>query len=124
MSLPRWNSGEEGAISPAIDVIENDKTFTVTAEVPGMDAKDIQVSVAEGYLSIRGDKAQETKEQNENYCRCERSYGSFQRVVALPNTADTNKVDAQVSKGVLKITIAKSAEASAKERRIDVRQAA
>lgn len=127
VSLPTWLRSEKGAaltVSPAMDVTENDKEYKVTAELPGMDAKDVQITASEGYLTIKGEKKQESKEEREGYFRQERSYGSFQRVVALPDTANTDKAEASFKNGVLTLAIPKKAGAQSKERKIEIKQAA
>lgn len=127
VSLPNWLRADRelaSAINPAMDVAENDKEFKITAELPGLDAKDVQVNAAEGYLTIKGEKKQESKEEREGYYRQERSYGSFQRVVALPDTANFDKAEANFKNGVLTLSIPKKAGAQSKERKIEVKQAA
>ncbi|MBN8531309.1 MAG: Hsp20/alpha crystallin family protein [Alphaproteobacteria bacterium] len=122
MSLPSlWKNTE---MSPALDVSENDKEYKITAELPGMDIKDVQISVADGYVTIKGEKKEEKKEEKEGYVRQERSYGSFQRVVALPETANLEKAEASIAKGVLSIAIPKKAGAQSKERKLEIKQAA
>jgi HSP20 family protein len=125
-TAPRWLHGVEAAFAtmPAIDVAENSKGYTVMAEIPGMDAKDVQVTACDGYLTIKGEKKEESHEEKQGYFRQERSYGSFQRMVQLPAAADMDKVDAHVSRGVLTVTIARKADAHGKERKIDIKQAA
>lgn len=127
LSLPNWaraSSGSAFAISPATDVSENDKEFKVTAELPGMDAKDVQITAADGYLTIKGEKKEEKKEEREGYFRQERSYGSFQRVIALPDIANFDKAEANFKNGVLTLAVPKKAGAQSKERKIEVKQAA
>lgn len=126
-STPSWfRPGRETmfAVSPAMDVTENDNQFTITAELPGMSASDVQITYAEGYVTIRGEKKEEEKEEREGYFRQERSYGSFQRVVALPDAANFEKAEANIRNGVLWLTVPKKAGAQAKERRIEIKQAA
>lgn len=128
VSLPSWGRATESesawAISPAVDVAESDKEFKVTAELPGIDAKDVQVSCAEGYVTIKGEKKREEKEEREGYFRQERSYGSFQRVVALPDTANPDKAEASFKNGVLTLSVPKKAGTQAKEKKIEIKQAA
>ena len=127
LSLPSWGhmTAEPAfALTPAVDVSENDKEFKISAELPGINANDVQVSAAEGYLTIKGEKKAEKKEEREGYYRQERSYGSFQRVVALPDTANFDKAEANFKNGVLTLSIPKKAGAQSKERKIEIRQAA
>ena len=81
--------------------------ITITAEVPGMKKEDIKVDFKEGALTIKGERKIEKKEDEENYTRIERSYGSFQRRIALPDNIDTNQIKGAYEDGVLKITIPK-----------------
>ncbi len=126
-SFPSWNrlaAQPSFTVSPAMDVTENDKEFKVTAELPGMESKDVQINAAEGYVTIKGEKKAEKKEEREGYFRQERSYGSFQRVVALPDTADLDKAEASFKNGVLALSIPKKAGAQSKERKIEIKQVA
>lgn len=126
VSFPRWSHAVESAfnVTPALDVVENDKEFKITAELPGMEAKDVQITTAEGYVTIKGEKKGEKKEEKEGYHRHERSYGSFQRVVALPDIANFEKAEASYKNGVLTLSVPKKTGASSKERKIDIKQAA
>jgi len=129
VSLPKWMHHEQNllAVSPAIDVVENEKEFKITAEIPGIDVKDVHITASDGYLTIKGEKKEEKeekKEEHKGYYRRERSYGSFQRVVALPDTSDTDKVEATYKNGLLNLTIPKKAGAKSKERKIEIKQVA
>jgi len=110
---------------PAIDIIESAKEFLLTAELPGMDQKDIDVSVEDGMLTIRGEKTEEKKEGEEDKkgYLYERTYGSFQRSFALPPLVDGANVAAEFDKGVLKIHLPKSADAKPKGRKVDIKSA-
>lgn len=120
-SLPAWAS--EPAF-PAVDIIENDKDFTVKAELAGIPPEDVEVSVTDGFLTIKGDKKEEKEEKSENYLRRETSYGSFQRTIALPETADTEKAEASFQNGVLNIAVPKKASAMQKPKKLQIRKAA
>lgn len=126
ISMPSFFRGRDAAfaVSPAMDVVENDKEFKVTAELPGMDAKDVQINASEGYVTIKGEKKEEKKEEHEGYFRQERSYGSFQRVITLPDTANFDKAEASFKNGVLTLSVPKNVGAQSKERKIEVKQAA
>ena len=91
--------------------------------VAGIDAKDIDVSVSGDTLILKGEKRQEKDEKDQNYHFSERSYGSFQRSFQLPSRIDQNKVAADFSKGVLTITLPKTAEAQKPQKKIEVRSA-
>lgn len=128
-TLPHlWRSSEAAmpfGIGPATDVIETDKDFKITAELPGMDAENISVTVNDGYVTIKGEKEEEAKEEKNGYFRQERSFGEFQRVIALPqNMADLDKAEANMNKGVLMIRVPKKTDARSKARKLDVKQAA
>lgn len=127
--LPSWPqlrtaAASAFAVTPALDVSETAKEFKITAELPGMDSKDVHITVADGYVTMRGEKRQETKEEKEGYFRQERSYGSFQRVVALPDTANMEKAEASFKNGVLTISVPKNAAAASKTRTIEVKNVA
>jgi HSP20 family protein len=106
-----WN-----LFSPQVDVAETDKEIVVSAELPGLDDKDIDVSLSQGMLTISGEKKQEQEKKGRSYFRVERSYGSFQRSIALPSEVDTGKVDAVFRKGVLTITLPKVGAAQARKK--------
>lgn len=128
MSFPSWgriSTAEASfAINPAMDVSENDKEFKISAELPGMDVKDVQIQASDGYVTIKGEKKAEKKEEREGYFRQERSYGSFQRVVALPDTTNLDKAEANFKNGVLTLSIPKKAGSQSKERTIEIKSAA
>ena len=96
--------------SPTVDVSESDKDVTVTVELPGMDEKDIKVSVTDGHLVIRGEKTEEKEEKKKGYYRTERSFGEFSRIIPVPTGVDTNKVSTVFKKGLLSITLPKTKE--------------
>lgn len=127
-SWPRWPRLFEaepstGFAAPAMDVVEADKAFTVTAELPGMEEKDIDVSVTGDLLVIKGEKRNEKEEKNQNYYLSERSYGQFQRAFTLPTGVDRDKIAAEFAKGVLTVTLPKSAEAQQQQKKIEVKKA-
>lgn len=104
--------GEDNAATasdwvPAVDIKEDKECFTITADLPGVKGKDIEVHAENGMLTIRGERESEKKEQREGYKRIERSYGSFFRRFTLPDTADTDKISARTDDGVLTVTIPK-----------------
>jgi HSP20 family protein len=109
-----WGPSEWGAewssLYPRVDVVETEGEVKVEAELPGLDAEDVQVSVSQNVLSIKGEKKQEREESGKNWYRSERSYGSFQRAISLPQGTDTEQVEATFEKGVLTITFAKTGE--------------
>jgi HSP20 family protein len=106
---------------PAVDVTETEKGYKVTAELPGMDEKNIEVKIANGMLMIKGEKQEEKEEEKQDYYVRERSFGSFERTFPVPDGVDLDKVDASFKKGVLTVTLPKTAEAQKEEKKITVR---
>ena len=109
------------SFSPRLDMAEDAKTFTVTAELPGMSDKDIDLSISGDALVIRGDKKEEKEEKGRNYYYSERSYGSFSRSIPLPPEVAADKVSATFRKGVLTITLPKTADVADGMKKIPVR---
>jgi HSP20 family protein len=107
--LRRWPVEERGWM-PAVDVFEKEDKFIVKAELPGMKDEDINVSVVGDTLSIKGEKKTETEVKDEDYYRCERSYGSFYRSIPIPSNVDANKIEASFGDGVLEVALPKSAK--------------
>lgn len=110
-----------GEFSPRVDMVESDKDFKVTAELPGMDVKDIQISLEQDSLVLSGEKKSEYEEKQKGYHRLERRFGSFQRVIPLTTEVDESKVDAQFKNGVLTITLPKTPAAVKTARKIEVK---
>lgn len=100
-----------GAFSPRVDVLENDEEIRVTAELPGMDEKDIELSLSRDALTLKGEKKEGKEDVGKNYYRMERSYGSFNQIIPLPVEIDTEKVEAHFKKGVLTVKLPKTARA-------------
>lgn len=111
---------EAGAFSPTVDVAEKEGEIEVMAELPGMEEKDIEVSIDEHGLTLRGEKKQERKEEGENYYRMERSFGSFQRYIPLTSKVDRDRAKARFKNGVLKIHLPKSEPSQAKGKKIQI----
>ena len=121
-ALSPFGTSEFGMeFTPRVNVTEDEKGVYLSAELPGMDEKDIEVSVTEEAITIKGEKRQENEEKSKNYYRSERSYGSFERVVALPDQVDAEKAEAAFEKGVLTITLPKVEPAKAKAKKIDIK---
>ena len=108
------------AWTPAVDIAEDDDHFLIKADVPGVDPKDIEISMENGVLTMKGEREKEFKEEKEGYTRVERSHGSFYRRFTLPETADENHVTAKSEKGVLNITVAKKEAAKPKKITVNV----
>jgi len=111
-----WGNGEARS-----DVVETDDAVEVTIELPGMEMKDIDVTVTDDMLTIKGEKKTEEKKEDEHYHLVERSYGSVMRQIALPNEVAADKIAAEFDKGVLRITLPKSPQAAEKTRKIAVK---
>ncbi|MGA7329132.1 MAG: Hsp20/alpha crystallin family protein [Rhodomicrobium sp.] len=108
-------------VTPALDVKETDKEIVVKAELPGIDEKDVNLTVHNGILTLRGEKRSEKNEERENYHIMERSYGSFQRSIRLPDSVDEDKAQAKFDKGVLTITLPKKPEMVKSQKKIEIK---
>ena len=97
--------------APAIEVFEKEDKFVVKAELPGIKEEDVDVSVVDDILTIKGEKKTENEVKEEDYYRCERSYGSFFRSIGLPSNVDAKKIEASYEDGVLEVTLPKAVEA-------------
>jgi HSP20 family protein len=106
--------------APPVDVYEDEHNFTLKVEVPGVEEKDIDVRIENNTLIVHGERKFEKDEKEENYRRVERQYGSFTRSFTLPNSVDPGQVSAHYDKGVLKINLAKKAEAKPKQIKVTV----
>jgi HSP20 family protein len=105
---------------PAVDVYEDDKKVMLKLEVPGMEEKDLDVSVENHTLTVKGERKFEKEEKEENFHRIERRYGSFFRAFTLPNTVDTENVHASYNAGILKLELSKKPEAQPKQIKVNV----
>jgi HSP20 family protein len=112
-----------GAVWPSIDVHEGDQAYTVTAELPGIDLKDIELQLHDNALTIRGEKRSERKEDEGGRRYSERSFGRFERTIPFSTEVDADHVEAACDNGVLKITLPKNARAREATRRIEIRGA-
>jgi len=119
-SLTPFAGEEWGTFYPQVDVEESDKEIAISAELPGIDRKDIDISISHGVLTIRGEKKSERETKRKNYTYAERSYGSFQRSISLPSTVEEDEAQAKFEKGVLTITLPKTAP-SKSAHKIDVK---
>ncbi len=109
-------------VEPAMDLIEKDDAYEITAELPGLDEKDVEIRLSNHSLTIKGEKSEEKEEKQKDYYLSERRYGSFQRSFRVPDGVDADKIDANVAKGVLTVTLPKTTEAKA-EKKIAVKAA-
>ena len=106
--------------APPVDVYEDEHNITLKIEVPGIDEKDIDVRIENNTLTVHGERKFEKEEKEENFRRVERQYGSFTRSFTLPNTVDAEQVQAHYEKGILKVQLAKKAEAKPKQIKVNV----
>ena len=110
----------EGEWAPSIDVAETDENIIVTVELPGVKQKDVEITITDGILILKGEKKEEKEVKEKNYHRIERSYGSFQRSISLPTGVKADKAKATYKDGVLQVAIPKTEEAKPKQIKIDV----
>jgi HSP20 family protein len=111
-----------GNFVPPVDIYEDEHNITVKTELPGVDPKDVDVRVENNTLTIKGERKFEKEEKEENFHRIERRYGTFVRSFTLPNTVDTENVKADYDNGVLKVQLAKRAEAKPKQIKVNIGQ--
>ena len=116
--------GEEsllgGSFIPPVDVYEDEHDVVLKMEVPGIEQKDIDIRLENNILSVRGERKFEKEEKEENFQRVERRYGSFARAFTLPSSVDTENVKADYENGILKISLAKRAEAKPKQIKVNI----
>ena len=124
--LPRTlpTNGEPGAFfSPSMDVVENDNALEITTELPGVSNDDVEVTIVDNTLTIRGEKKAEKKEEKDDYRMVERSYGSFKRSLRLPFEVSADQIDAQFKDGILKVVLPKPPEIEAKTQKVAIKSA-
>jgi HSP20 family protein len=107
---PFWQP-QSWVAAPAVDLIEHDKAYELHVDLPGMDEKHVEVKLASGVLTIKGEKVEEKEEKKEAYHLKERRFGSFERALRVPEGVDPEKIEASFKKGVLTVTLPKTAEA-------------
>lgn len=115
---PFWG---EGAAPVRVDLHENDRVIEVHAELPGVDANDVELQLADNVLTIKGEKKQEKSEEGKGFHLNERSYGAFLRRIPLPAEVDEDKVEARFTNGVLTVTLPKLANEAARTRKIEIK---
>jgi len=120
--FPTISASAPAELMPSMDVTETDKEIELTAELPGLEEKDVQINLTDNMLTIRGEKKAEKEQKDKDYRLIERSYGSFMRSLELPTGINPDAIKATIDKGVLKVTVPKPAPAVAKK--IDVKSAA
>ena len=125
--FPRWptvfgRGFERDTMVPELDVHDNGRQLSIEVDLPGVDEKDVTVTLANGMLTIKGEKKSEREETKDNYYLAERSYGAFERSLHLPDTIDEGKLEARFEKGVLKISAPKRPEAVKAEKKIEIKK--
>ena len=118
-----FRRGEMGWKTPAVDVVEKEKAYEITAELPGMDESNIDVKFSDGTLTIKGEKREEKEEKKKDFYLSERRYGSFQRSFSVPDGVDADKIEAGFKNGVLTVTLPKTPEAQKSEKKIAIKKA-
>lgn len=118
--LPEWTRGE---LAPQLDVNEDDKAFHVKIDLPGMDQKDVDITMSDRTLTIRGERKEDKETKEKEYYRRERAYGAFRRTIEIPAAVDATKIEAKFSNGVLTIELPKTKEAQEKVKHIEVKAA-
>jgi HSP20 family protein len=121
---PIWRGEVSWGAAPAVDVVEKEKAYEITAELPGIDEKNIELTVSDGRLSIKGEKLEEKEEKKRGYYLAERRFGSFERAFGIPESVDVDKIEATFTNGVLTVTLPKKAAAQKPEKKITVKAAA
>lgn len=116
--IPWRGSFETMSFTPSMEVTETDKSIEVTTELPGMDEKDVEITISNDILTVRGEKKAEKEEKKKNYRLIERSYGAFERSLALPPGISADAIKASMNKGVLKLVLPKPATAQAQKVKI------
>src|ERR1019366_2533461 len=122
LELP-WPRATGLAIAPAVDVAEKEKEYEITAELPGLDEKNIEIKLSNGTLTMKGEKKEEKEEREKDYYVSGRRYGSFMRSFQVPEGVDTGKIEATFAKGVLNVKLPKTAEAQKSEQTISIKTA-
>lgn len=120
-SLEPFEGRYARSFSPDVDVSENGREIRVSAELPGMDDREIEVNLNKGYLTIRGEKKEEKEDRGKGYCHVERSYGSFSRTIPLPDEIEGDRAEAHFKKGVLTVRIPKNAKAIESKKKIAIK---
>jgi len=121
---PFWRRELTWGAAPTVDILEKNDAYEVKAELPGMDEKNVEVKLANGALTIRGEKQEEKEEKKEDYHLHERRSGSFERRFAVPEGVDTDKIEASFKNGILTVRLPKKPEAMKPEKKIEVKAAA
>ena len=120
---PFWQTDMSWGATPAVDMVEREQVYEITAELPGMDEKDVEIKMVGETLTITGEKHEEKEEKKKDYYLSERRYGSFRRAFLIPDDVDTDHIDASFKKGLLIVALPRKAGAAKPEKRIAVKSA-
>jgi HSP20 family protein len=120
---PIWRGDIGLAARPAVDIVDKDEAFKLTAELPGVDEKQIEIKFSDGTLTIEGQKQEEPEDAKQDHFVSERYYGEFHRTFRVPDGVDADKIAAHVKNGVLSVTLPKTAESRRKQKKIDIKSA-
>ncbi|VVO18881.1 Hsp20/alpha crystallin family protein [Pseudomonas fluorescens] len=118
---PFWRRELIGHGIPAVDIAEKEKSYEISAELPGLDEKNIEIKLSDSSLIIRGEKKEDREENRKGYHLSERRYGSFERVFNLPKGVDADRIEAHFSKGVLTVSLPKKPEAMKAEKIVQIK---
>jgi len=116
-------SNPEWSMTPAVDMVEKSNQYEITAELAGLDDKDVELMLASGTLTIKGEKSEDRHEQKDAYHLSERRYGAFQRSFRLPDGIDADRIEAKFEKGLLRVVLPKTSEAVKGEKKIEIKAA-
>jgi len=119
---PLWRGETSWGKAPAVDIADTAQTYEITAELPGIDEKNVEVKFSDGTLTIKGEKKEEKEEKKKDYYLSERRYGSFQRSFSVPDGVDAEKIEAAFKNGILTVTLPKTPEAQKKEKKIEIKK--
>jgi HSP20 family protein len=115
-----WPDTEQGMYKPRLDLGATEDTYTISVEIPGVDEKDLRVDISNDTLTIHGEKKQHKEEKDRHYYRLERSYGSFQRILSLPEDADQDNVSASFKNGILQVRIPRKSLPAPEVKQIEI----
>lgn len=118
---PYWRGEISFGATPAVDIVEKDDAYKVTAELPGVDEQHVDIGFAEGTLTIKGQKEEEQEDEEQDHFLSERRYGAFHRSFRVPDSVDADKIEASFKDGILTVTLPKTAEARRKQKKIAIK---
>lgn len=120
---PIWRGDVRFAATPAVDIVDKDEAYKLTAELPGVNEKQVEISFSNGSLAIEGKKDEEPDDARQDHFISERRYGDFHRSFRVPNGVDSDKIEASFKNGVLSVTLPKTVEARRKQKKVEIKRA-